>query len=222
MSTHPSALDRRTREIADAYALRGYRVRIKPQVEDLPEFLKPFSPDMVAEGPSDSVVVEFKRASGNRPPDYWAELARTVEEHPGWRYELVLDRELSSVKPEAMSEGEIRAQLDAGRKLAADQPAAALLISWAAAEAAMRLTCDRWEIELPDHRPATLVGRLYVDGWLDRPEYEQLLSLMRVRNEAAHGFRTEKLGGDAVDVLSRLALRLLQESTSPPARPAGV
>jgi hypothetical protein len=122
MTGQSSTFAKRAQEIARDYALRGYRVRVSPGAEELPEFLRHFKPDVVAEGPNDSVVVEFKRAKGSRTPRYWAELAQAVQQHPGWRYELVVDNDLVRPAPEGMSPSEILREFDVARQLSEKEP----------------------------------------------------------------------------------------------------
>jgi uncharacterized protein YutE (UPF0331/DUF86 family) len=87
--------------------------------------------------------------------------------------------------------------------------AAALLVAWSAAEAAMRLASKNHEIELPDFRPSTVISRLYSDGLLERDEYDFLLDCMRVRNAVAHGFYEGRLKSNVLKRLQKITLRLL-------------
>lgn len=112
--------------------------------------------------------------------------------------------------PESIAAGEITSRLNAGQELARCDPAAGLLVTWAAAEAVMRSACQRHAVELPDYRPATLVGKLYMEGLLEREEYDDLVHVMQVRNAAAHGFRSN-VDVSAVQHLREIALKLLKQ-----------
>ena len=70
----------------------------------------------------------------------------------------------------------------------ADLPAALLLL-WSATEGALRLLASRENVVLKSLAPAYVVNRLYVLGLLGREQYQTLHEMMRLRNQAAHGFQ---------------------------------
>jgi len=180
--------------IAEEYKQRGYVVTVSPAPKRLPKFLTKFTPDIVAEGPNESVVIEVKSNRRFRGTDYWKELSSVVRQHPGWRLELVVNNTSLGQPPETIPEELIRERLHEGEQLSEQgMLAAALLVTWSAAEAVMRLAGKQNEIELPDFRPSTLISRLYSDGLLERDEYDFLLDCMRVRNAVAHGFYEGRL-----------------------------
>jgi uncharacterized protein YutE (UPF0331/DUF86 family) len=211
-STNVVGDEARLFDVAEKYRQRGYRVTVSPHAKELPRFLSKFKPDIVAEGPDESVVIEVKSSGKKRNTDYWRELSRVVQSHPRWRLEFVVDASKRAVR-ETIHEEQIRERLEEGRRLAERRMfAAALLISWSAAEAAMRLASEAHEIELPDLRPAAVISRLYTDGVLERDEYDFLLELMAVRNAVAHGFYQGKIRTIVLKKLQQIALRLLQQS----------
>ena len=61
--------------IAEDYKKRGYSVTIAPSVNRLPNFLRKFRPDIVAEGPNESIVIEMKSSARVRGTDYWRRLS---------------------------------------------------------------------------------------------------------------------------------------------------
>jgi hypothetical protein len=89
---------------------------------------------------------------------------------------------------------------------------AALLITWSASEAAMRLVCKKQKVDLPDFRPATLITRLYTDGIIEREEYDQLMRTMHMRSAVAHGLRQDGVDAEAIEQLRQLTLRLLRSA----------
>lgn len=208
-----TAFERRLHEIADEYRRRGYRVIVGPSARQLPAFLKDYAPDLVAEGPDDSVVVEFKSQAENSRTDNWADLARTLQQHPGWRLELVVDDSLRREPPATIGRPEIERRLQDGLQLMETNVLdASLLLTWSAVEAAMRLACVKHRIDLPDLRPATVITRLYTDGIIDREDYDLLMHNMRMRNAIAHGFSQDEIDTRSILELRRLALRLLPTS----------
>jgi hypothetical protein len=173
--------------------------------------LSKFRPDIVAESPSESIVVEVKSSNKVRGADYWRELSSAVKQHPGWRLELVLNDAARNETPDSIDEELIKERIEEGQQLSRQgMLAASLLITWSAAEAAMRLASKNHEIELPDLRPATVISRLYSDGLLERSEYDFLIDCMHTRNGIAHGFYEGRIRQGSVRRLQQITLRLLQ------------
>jgi hypothetical protein len=67
--------------------------------------------------------------------------------------------------------------------------AAALLLLWSATEGALRLLARRENIDLESLAPGYVLTRLYTLGLLGREQYQILDEIMRLRNQAAHGFQ---------------------------------
>ena len=199
----------RLHDIAEEYERLGYKVTVSPSAKKLPKFLSGFRPDLVAEGARESVVVEVQMPNRKRGSDYWAALSEVVKKHPGWRLDLVLNNS-SERPPQTIDELSVRKRLEEGWSLAEQGVlAAALLITWSAAEAAMRLASKRAEIDLPDLRPATVITRLYTDGVIEREEYDFLLESMRMRNAVAHGFEQRRIRAGSLKRLRDISSRLL-------------
>lgn len=200
----------RLHDIAEEYEKLGYKVTVAPGAKKLPKFLSRFSPDLVAEGARESVVVEVQSTSRKRGDNYWIALSEVLQKHPGWRLDLVLNRS-SERLPKTIDERLVRKRLDEGRSLAEEgMLAASLLITWSAAEAAMRLASKHNEVDLPDLRSATVITRLYTDGVIERAEYDFLLKSMRMRDAASHGFDQGRIRAGSLKRLQQISLRLLE------------
>lgn len=198
-------------DIAEEYKQRGYRVSVLPPTSQLPKFLNKFRPDIIAESSNESVVIEVKSSNKVRGADYWKELSSVVQQHPGWRLELIVNNTPKSRRPETLNKTLIKERLQEGQDLSKKEMlAASLLITWSAVEAAMRLASKNHEIDLPDLRPATVISRLYSDGLLERSEYDFLLESMRIRNAAAHGFYEGRVKQSFLKRLQQIASRLLE------------
>jgi hypothetical protein len=217
-SSHPTGEESRLHDIAQQYRSLGYKVAVSPSAKQLPRFLSKFRPDILAERPDESVVVEMKSSSRTRGTDYWRALTKVIGKHPGWRVELVVDDPSQREIPQTINKELITQRLQEGRLLAEQGLlAASLLITWSALEAAMRLAGSSYEIDLPDLRPATVISRLYTDGVIDREEYDFLLDCMQMRNAVAHGFYKGKVRRVPLKKLEHIAFRLLQ--SDPPSAP---
>lgn len=201
----------RIQNIAEDYKKRGYSVTIAPSVNRLPSFLRKFRPDIIAEGPNESIVIETKSSAKVRGTDYWKRLSSVVEQHPGWRVELIINGDPSEKVRETLTPERIKERISEGQQLSEKgMLAAALLVTWSAAEAAMRLKAKNYSVELPDLRPSTLISRLYSDGLLAKDQYDFLIDCMRIRNSVAHGFFESRLRIGMVKQLQQLALHFLE------------
>lgn len=187
---------RRLQELAEKYQMEGYTVLVGPSKEDLPDFMRYFHPDLIATRPDRSVAVEVRTPGKVRRVDYWREFSGAVLSHPNWHLEV-----LTNVQPEeqaeSISQEEIEDLLRRSSVLAQQKEmGASLLIGWSAAEAAMRLVAERFNLTATDLRPQSLVSRLFSEGLLDREDYDFLLTCSRQRNAIAHGFRQTVEAGD--------------------------
>ena len=183
--------NRTVQDLEDRYRAEGYLVLHEPAKEEMPDFLRYFHPDLIATRGDRSVVVEVKSPGKVRRADYWRELADTVRSHPGWHLEVVANA-AQEPPQESISPAEVVALVDQSATLAdAGEYSPALLIAWAAAEAAMRLAAERYDVEIHDLRPPSLMSRLFSEGLMDRPDYDFLMTCMRQRNAVAHGFRQQ-------------------------------
>ena len=207
----PLSHNQRVHEIAAENKRRGYTVWVGPTAKRRPEFLKPFEPDIIAEGPGESVVIEINTRNPDRV-DYWRQLAETIRLHSGWRFELILEPAPGPVPPTSLDKAAVDARLEEGLRLAeAQHLEASLLILWSSAEAAMRLVAITNEVDLPDTRPSTVITRLYTNGFTEREEYDLLMHCMRLSDALAHGFQTEPITTDLIQSLNTATVRLLTE-----------
>lgn len=112
---------------------------------------------------------------------------------------------------------EIRQRLEEAHALqAAGHTEAALMLAWAAAEAALRLLAERESIPLRRPDTGTLLRELASEGVVDRDRFRQLSDYWRQRSAVAHGFRTQAVGRpeemrDALRRFTELTSELLEE-----------
>jgi Holliday junction resolvase len=205
--------ERILQELADAYKQRGYRVMIAPASSQLPDFLRAYRPDLIAENSDESVVIEIKSRVNASEKKYWAELAEVVRQHPGWRLEIVVGADQDTAAHQVIERPEIEERLREGLQLSeANRPNASLLITWSAVEAAMRLACEKHRVDLPDYRPGTLITKLYTDGLIDREDYDRLMRYMHMRDAVAHGLRQSGVDSAVIKQLHHISLRLLRST----------
>lgn len=88
-------------ELAREYQDKGYEVAVEPEAKQLPAALADFRPDLLVRRGEDVIVVEVKGRGSLGDPKL-QELAKTVREQPGWRFELVLLKPKSESRSDAV------------------------------------------------------------------------------------------------------------------------
>ena len=217
--THITNERERIQALAEEYRSQGYEVAIEPDPSRLPHFLSGYRPDLIVTRGGEGTVIEVKSRRSLSAEARARQLARLVEEQPDWRFELVIVND----RPEGPPVGSIafdtaRAHraLEEGRSLLADgYVGPAMLSSWAALEAALRLLLSAEGIEPRRLTPAHLLKQAVEEGLISRGDYQQLRDLMAGRNAIAHGYEYASVGSEAVSTLLELTDRLLSETSSP-------
>src|SRR3546814_898730 len=82
--------ERLSKQVAERYAVEGYEVLAGPNPEQLPDFLRPFRPDMIARKGDQNVVIEIKPNAESELPALKA-IAAAVAKHPRWRLDVVIE-----------------------------------------------------------------------------------------------------------------------------------
>ncbi|MGB5973721.1 MAG: hypothetical protein WBG38_10385 [Nodosilinea sp.] len=205
-------------ELAEDYRSKGYEVAFQPRNDTLPDFLKAYRPDMLAFGSDESVVVEVKaRPLAKSDSEYLQSLAQTIKSHPGWRFELVVlapegnreDLGLVTSSQKSFKVRDIQAGLQFARNSVVNQLESALLYAWSWVEAILRLLAEKEEVSLKSFDARYLIKMLVVEGVISRSDYQMLISILPLRNAAAHGFKVDELNANQVYELVNLAEDLL-------------
>ena len=203
-------------KLAGEYRDQGYEVSFHPTLEDLPDFLKSYRPDMIVRRGDEAVVIEVKsRSSLNASStQYLRNLAQAVEQHPGWRFELVMtnpEEATYSLKAEgSLQKREIESQLQVAKQLVTQHSESAILYSWSLVEATLRLVAEQEGLILQRFDPLYLVKQLTTEGVISRSEYQLLMNALSLRNAIAHGFKTTQLTQHFVYELIEIAEQLLK------------
>lgn len=180
----------RLASIASEYERQGYNVKLEPAPADLPDFLTDLKPDLIAVGNGESIVVQVKARDELKGEQSLPLFEQAIRNRPGWRFELVIDRSTNEEELQPISATQIRALLDEGNKLQKDgHMTAAFLVLWSATEGALRLLANRESIELESPAAGYILKHLYTLGLLAREQYLTLDEIMKLRNQAAHGFQ---------------------------------
>jgi uncharacterized protein YutE (UPF0331/DUF86 family) len=176
---------------------------------------------MIVSRGEEKVVIEVTSRPSIASAQYLQGLAQAVEEHPGWRVELVMtnpEDALYSAKVEgSLQEHEIKSQLQVARELTVHHPESAILYAWSLAEATLRLLANKEGLDLQRPEPLRLLKQLATEGVISKAEYQSLMNAFALRNAIAHGFKTTHLTPNVVLNLIEVTEQLLNSlNTSEP------
>ncbi len=222
MDARTEQLERsRLLELVTEYRQKGYEVLLSPKPEELPDFLRSYHPDMIVSRGEEKVVIEVTSRPSIASAQYLQGLAQAVEEHPGWRVELVMtnpEDALYSAKVEgSLQEHEIKSQLQVATELTVHHPESAILYAWSLAEATLRLLANKEGLDLQRPEPLRLLKQLATEGVISKAEYQSLMNAFALRNAIAHGFKTTHLTPNVVLNLIEVTEQLLNSlNTSEP------
>jgi hypothetical protein len=203
--------------VASRYKQDGYEVVLRPSGHALPKPLSRFRPDLVARGPHETVIVEVKSRSDLAKERHLAQMARTVERIPGWRFEMVVvNPEVESSVPldqRSLTKRQILRRLDEAAQLHRDgHGEAASLLAWSALEAALRHRAQVCGVNPEGQSALSLAKSLYSVGEITKRDFEEFSGGLRARNALIHGFRVGRGIRTSLQRLTTMAKELLSES----------
>lgn len=219
MNTQTEQLEReRLLELAQEYRQKGYQVVLSPNTEEIPDFLKDYGyrPDMIVRRGEEGVVIEVKsRRSIMASAQHLKRLAKLVEEHPGWRLELVMtnpeDALYSSKIEGSLEANEIKSKLQIARELTNKHPESAILYAFSLAEATLRLLANHEGLMFKKlESPLHLLKQLTTEGVISQTDYQSLINAFQLRNAIAHGFKTTPLTPISVIELIEITEQFLE------------
>lgn len=210
--------------IAADYRKRGYDVVVQPGGRDLPDFLADTSPDIIARRPGENLVIEVKRAPRDVDPDQLNAISRQVSKEPGWQFVVIAESTAESPldRLAPLDETTVRERLrQAEELLQRNYVEAALLVAWAATEAAVRLLIARYGLPLSRDDTPSLIRTLASEGYLEDDVFRRLNNAFRLRSALAHGQRPveQEVTAEAkatAEQLTRISQSLLKELPAGP------
>jgi len=210
---------RRLLRVATEYEKKGYDVIMYPKGGDRPNFLKNFQPDMIAHKGKDFVVIEVKSQKTLKGQSYLAKLASAVENHPQWRFELIITNPRKRLKIDPATRLISFREIEERMRVAQDmlnskQYVAAFLLAWTAIEAKMRIILKDLGKDVEDIPPMGIIKTIYSLGLISRKNYDSLEGYFKLRNLIVHGFEPLKLDSKMITKLEVL-LRQLGERINP-------
>ena len=183
------------------YEEKGFSFFKYPTRDLLPSFLGDYSPDAIALGRDQNVVIEVKAGPRYNAMNI-ARLADLFRGQEKWKFELVVADDVEETQIAPPAKESILQELSEAKELAASgHERAALIVAWAALEAAARMAT----IE-PIFRPRTpksLVELLEREGLISFEAAHELRSLADVRNAIVHGDVSRRVDANTIQALSQ-------------------
>jgi REase_AHJR-like len=186
-------------ELRLQYEREGYQVLVEPAAPQLPFALGSYTPDLVARKANGTggLIVEVRTTAGRGSIERFQAIAQAVREHPGWRFMIVSVEDLSiaSKDHQLASWDEISAKLVQARQLLnSGMHDAAVLYFWSIFEGAMRQLAVATATPVERLPASKLMNQLYTIGYISVSELQTAKQFLQLRNQIAHGFRSD--GGD--------------------------
>jgi hypothetical protein len=171
---------------------------------------------LIAVGDKESVVIEVKSMRGFDRSEANREIARRIDNQPGWRFELVVtgprkERQLEEQEPWDLPV--VDGYLEQVRKLlATENREAAFLLLWANTEALLRRVALKEGVPVARLSPSQLVKELATQGLLERLDYFPLETAATFRNTFAHGKGDPEVEPALLDKLLRVSEGLREDA----------
>jgi hypothetical protein len=177
---------------ARQYRKLGYEVVECPSGDQLPPFLRGFSPDLIATSEADHVVLEIKRAADLKGSNELKELAAAVDQHAGWRFELIA---LGQSPRDVVPPSEMTLDRLTERALAlydAGLPDAALIYAASVLEELIRDAGAQHRIKGKLHATRAIVRDLAFRGVVGEEAVNALDRAWDQRNRIVHGSASDQ------------------------------
>lgn len=209
---------KRLLELAREYRKLGYEVVLKPTEQQLPDFIAPFRPDMIAWNKTETVVFAVKSQKTLSSSPELQDIAKAVHGRTGWRFELVVtnsrDKDVVATGTEdVLDYNEIANRLQEAQILSQQEfGEAAFVIAWSATEAVMRKMAVSERITKEKSSFEYLSKNLYAQGLLEKDQYETLLEAALIRNSIVHGYKEPQSLGKTFNKVLSITNKLLSEA----------
>ncbi len=207
----PNSENADLRRLARQYRDEGYEVIVQPSPPERPDFLRDVEVDLLAKRGEETVVIEVKRGGGPKPDERLRRLSSLMKDRPGYRFDFIALKATRRPPGGAIDDRELCGRLrETDILLGSGSLNAALVVSWSAAEGALRLLAAREKVKIETESPVLIVKTLFSQGLLDREQYDLLERAIRYRNAAVHGFRAEGIHEAVVRGLVHFAKSILE------------
>jgi hypothetical protein len=217
-SASNDSIRRRMRRLEREFESKGYQVLAEPEADKLPKFLVGYQPNMIIHKPGETVIVEI--ASIPHLVDHAAQLqnlAREIQRHPGWRFEVVITNPRRSqaldaeVDNASFNKRTTYVRLGQSQELlAAGYPQAAFLLLGSAIEATIRLLACKEDTTCVQDDAQFLLKQLLSSAVISRAEYTALREALGEYIPVIHGLKFAEIEPARIEELIRVTMRLLR------------
>lgn len=207
-------------ELRLQYEREGYQVLIEPVAPQLPFGLGSYTPDLVArkQDGTGGLIVEVRPTSSRGSIERFQGIAQAVRAHPGWRFVMVSvdDLAIASRDEQLASWEEIGAKLEQAQQLMnSGMRDAAVLYLWSIFEGAMRQLAVATAMPVERFPATKLMSQLYTIGYISVSELPIAKQFLQLRNQVAHGFRSEE-DDDLIKTFATLLSKWVESWRSEP------
>ncbi|MEM7126189.1 MAG: hypothetical protein AAF702_07670 [Chloroflexota bacterium] len=200
--------------VADEYHQQGYDVIVAPSAEQLPEFLRSFSLDILAYSSSENVIVEVRDYESLTETPKLDELAKVIDSQDGWRIDLVVSNQGEPHRKNgaSLNKDDIAYRLQEANQLSAQEHGeAALILAVSALEAILRRNAQTKDVPVEQDSPLHLIKSLFTYGLLSKEQYQILRSGVQARNTIVHGYKDKQSFSGLLQDLLTLANQLIDQ-----------
>ncbi len=171
--------------LAEKYRSQGYEVKVRPGADDLPDFARRSEANLLARKGREILLLRLNE--GGQSED----VLKATDVGLEYVNSLVLEAE---------------------QLLRMDTPRSALLIGWAAVEAAARDLLRQTRMEVDWLTPRNMMNELVKIGRVLPAELQMLRHCMNLRNTIVHGLRPESIPPETVTFRGLLSPQPRQSS----------
>lgn len=213
IESNSSERDAKIQKLKDEFERDGYEVLLTPGKESLPFDLDDYLPDMIALKANAGLIVEVRTVNTTSSIERFQTIARTVQQHPGWRFLVVTvdDLNVPASSQTMASWAELTTKIGLVRTLMAQgsmEPA--ILFLWSIYEGAMRKLAIAAAMPIERLPAIKLMNQLYTAGYISVDEFETANRFLEMRNQIAHGLNTVP-DGQLLSSFVRIVSDLIQE-----------
>lgn len=199
--------EKKIKELVNDYTKKGYTVFSNPKLHDVPDFLKNFSPDIIAISNDDKVIIEVKSKATLPNSKELENMANLIKQQVGWRFELVItnSKNIEAEDREELSLNEVTNMLNEAEKLLeANYLKASFITVWSVLETVIRSTLKSEKVKSWNYSVLQSIKNLYTFGLVSKEEYDFLQSQFKIRNLVVHGFQSPSI--DSQNIISLIKL----------------
>lgn len=194
-------------KLATEYQSHGYEVEFNAMLPQLPMNLQKFRPDLVARRGDETVILEVKSYIEMSNDKQLGQLAKTINEIPGWRFEVVIlkpKKEQPGTNPELLRVSDINNRtLIASKLIDRNEFDLALLIIWTNVEALLRHVVNTEGIQLENQSTEYILKNLLSNGLLTQKDYQLLSEVVIYRNKLVHGYKILHLKKSQLNIIHK-------------------